>query len=152
MRGYVATVLGGLAAFLAAYVSGGRLLALMLPEEGARICASADDPYVCNVALLILGLAAVLVDVVVASALASAVVLRLLRDSAAVETSIAVAPIAALGMGLMVVATSKQDSALSSSWLAVPVVLCIGACLLAAARWLGVAWHRRRTARASGDA
>lgn len=153
MRGYVATVLGGLAGFLAAYVSGGKLLGLVLmTEDGARMCESAADPYACDVALQNLGLATVVVGVVVASALASAVVLRLIRAEAIRETGVAVVPMAALVLGLVFVVPWEQTTGQWYPWLGVSLILCALACFLALARRLGLAWHRRRTAPPSQDA
>jgi hypothetical protein len=145
MRGYVATVVGGLAGFWVAYVTWDYLFIRLIDMCSGR----AWSIWPCTFGLM------AVVGVVAACGLAAAASVRLTREGAALETGLAVVPLVGscllsllwlsvspgetlVGLDVLrlsLLGGTPPDWVLFNGVLAFPLVL---------ARWLGVAWHRRR--------
>jgi hypothetical protein len=141
MRGYVATVVGGLAGLWVGFVTWNYLFSRLLD-----MCSgSAWGIWPCTYAAVTACFLTALVGVAATCGLAAAASIRLARGGAALETGLAVVPL--VGLYLL--------SFMLSAWLypygpwTPPLaywVLFNGvlALVLVLARSLGVAWHRRR--------
>ena len=150
MRGYVATVIGGMVGFVVSYVVFGRLLGDVVmrisdayegepgPEILAGHMSAIEFAYVLSIA-----------GVVVAGALAAGLSVRTARAGSGLETGVVTAILAAPGAILLFSALNLIGrSDFLPEWLAATLALVAPLCVLVLARWIGVRWHHRRTAAA----
>lgn len=150
VRGYVATVVGGLVGFCASYVLLGHLLGRVFMWSAENWCPERDPACAADKALVLLAVATSPVVVPLASGLAVTLSLAMARAHARKETALSAVVATGLLMALLlqsIVTDGMPDDVVDRMLENIPeaVWLLIVAFMLFGAHWVGLRWHRWRS-------